>query len=129
MPFKVSIIIFDSLKDCGEDLLVDISEVLFNEIAFYRLIKSPKGLVNKSHNETNTLSKIHVHCTCIHVIIIHVCTHCTVYMCTYMYYNNMCAYILLMCDKCSSVSVVACVVYVLLSNVDTIDMSMSKCPD
>ncbi|XP_063776892.1 pericentriolar material 1 protein isoform X3 [Pseudophryne corroboree] len=27
------------LKDCGEDLLVDISEVLFNELAFFRLMQ------------------------------------------------------------------------------------------
>lgn len=27
------------LKDCGEDLLVEISEVLFNELAFFKLMK------------------------------------------------------------------------------------------
>lgn len=27
------------MKDCGEDLLVDISEILFNELAFFRLMQ------------------------------------------------------------------------------------------
>lgn len=27
------------LKDCGEDLLVEISEVLFNELAFFKLMQ------------------------------------------------------------------------------------------
>ena len=30
-----------STKECGEDLLVDISEVLFREMAFFKLIKKP----------------------------------------------------------------------------------------
>ena len=34
------------LKDCGEDLLVDVSEVLFNELAFFRLMQNTKGYVN-----------------------------------------------------------------------------------
>uniref|UniRef100_A0A8C4YVB9 Pericentriolar material 1 n=1 Tax=Gadus morhua TaxID=8049 RepID=A0A8C4YVB9_GADMO len=29
-----------ALKDCGEDLLVEISEILFNELAFFRLMQS-----------------------------------------------------------------------------------------
>lgn len=28
-----------TLKDCGEDLLVEISETLFNELAFFRLMQ------------------------------------------------------------------------------------------
>lgn len=28
-----------TLKDCGEDLLVEISEILFNELAFFRLMQ------------------------------------------------------------------------------------------
>ena len=34
------------LKDCGEDLLVDVSEVLFNELAFFRLMQNAKGYVD-----------------------------------------------------------------------------------
>lgn len=29
------------VKECGEDLLVDVSEVLFRELAFFKLIKRP----------------------------------------------------------------------------------------
>jgi hypothetical protein len=32
-----------SMKDCGEDLLVDISEILFNELAFYKLMQELDG--------------------------------------------------------------------------------------
>lgn len=28
-----------TLKDCGEDLLVEISEILFNELAFFKLMQ------------------------------------------------------------------------------------------
>ncbi len=28
-----------SLKECGEDILIDISEILFNELAFFRLMQ------------------------------------------------------------------------------------------
>ncbi|XP_028402891.1 pericentriolar material 1 protein-like [Dendronephthya gigantea] len=31
------------MKDCGEDLLVDISEILFNELAFYKLMQELDG--------------------------------------------------------------------------------------
>ena len=27
------------MRDCGEDLLVDLSEILFNELAFFRLMQ------------------------------------------------------------------------------------------
>ncbi len=33
------------MKDCGEDLLVDISEILFNELAFYKLMQELDGYV------------------------------------------------------------------------------------
>ena len=33
------------LKDCGEEILVDISEVLFNELAFFRLMQEVRGSV------------------------------------------------------------------------------------
>lgn len=31
------------LKECGEALLVDVSEVLFNELAFFRLMQTMGG--------------------------------------------------------------------------------------
>ena len=31
------------MKDCGEDILVDMSEILFNELAFFRLMKDLDG--------------------------------------------------------------------------------------
>ena len=37
--------ICSSMKDCGEDLLVDISEILFNELAFYKLMQELDGCV------------------------------------------------------------------------------------
>ena len=30
-------------RECGEDLLMDISEVLFNELAFFKLMEDFKG--------------------------------------------------------------------------------------
>ena len=30
------------LRDCGEDLLVDLSEVLFNEVGFFRVLQDMK---------------------------------------------------------------------------------------
>ena len=30
---------FNRLKDCGEELLIDVSEVLFNEMAFLKLME------------------------------------------------------------------------------------------
>ena len=41
--------ILHRLKDCGEDLLVDVSEVLFNELAFFRLMQSAKGYVKSMY--------------------------------------------------------------------------------
>jgi len=29
----------DRMSECGEDLLVDLSEILFNELAFFRLMQ------------------------------------------------------------------------------------------
>ena len=31
------------MKDCGEDMLVDMSEILFNELAFFRLMQDLDG--------------------------------------------------------------------------------------
>lgn len=51
-----------TLKDCGEDLLVEISEILFNELAFFRLMQELDsggggggGLKHKS-KKTNELT-------------------------------------------------------------------------
>ncbi|XP_068445414.1 pericentriolar material 1 protein isoform X2 [Clinocottus analis] len=48
-----------TLKDCGEDLLVEISEILFNELAFFRLMQdldnsSSIALAAKHRNKTRT---------------------------------------------------------------------------
>ena len=32
-------------RECGEDLLMDVSEVLFNELAFFKLMEDFKGSV------------------------------------------------------------------------------------
>lgn len=36
-------IFLDRMKDCGEDMLVDMSEILFNELAFFRLMQDLDG--------------------------------------------------------------------------------------
>lgn len=48
-----------TLKDCGEDLLVEISEILFNELAFFRLMQdldnsSSIALAAKHKNKKRT---------------------------------------------------------------------------
>lgn len=43
-----------TLKDCGEDLLVEISEILFNELAFFRLMQD---LDNGSSTSSATKAK------------------------------------------------------------------------
>lgn len=43
-----------TLKDCGEDLLVEISEILFNELAFFRLMQD---LDNNSSGSPAVTSK------------------------------------------------------------------------
>ena len=35
------------MRECGEDLLVDISEILFNELAFFRLMQDLDTTGNK----------------------------------------------------------------------------------
>ena len=37
--FQTVSIFFLRLKECGEDMLVDMSEILFNELAFFRLMQ------------------------------------------------------------------------------------------
>lgn len=41
--------ILNRMKDCGEDLLVEISEILFNELAFYKLMQELQGSVYVVH--------------------------------------------------------------------------------
>ena len=36
------VILFCRLRDCGENLLVDLSEVLFNELGFFRVLQDMK---------------------------------------------------------------------------------------
>lgn len=47
-------------RDCGEDLLMDVSEVLFNELTFFKLMEDFKG--------------------CVYMCVLHVCVH-VCYMC------------------------------------------------
>lgn len=35
----------DRFRECGEDLLMDVSEVLFNELTFFKLMEDFKGYV------------------------------------------------------------------------------------
>ncbi|XP_064783492.1 pericentriolar material 1 protein-like isoform X3 [Oncorhynchus masou masou] len=42
-----------TLKDCGEDLLVEISEILFNELAFFRLMQD----LDSNSSSTATIAK------------------------------------------------------------------------
>lgn len=42
-----------TLKDCGEDLLVEISEILFNELAFFKLMQD----LDSSNSTTNLGAK------------------------------------------------------------------------
>lgn len=39
------------MRECGEDLLVDISEILFNELAFFRLMQDLDTAGNKLKQE------------------------------------------------------------------------------
>lgn len=43
-----------TLKDCGEDLLVEISEILFNELAFFKLMQD---LDNSNNSKKATKHK------------------------------------------------------------------------
>ena len=40
---KMLLIPLSRMKDCGEDMLVDMSEILFNELAFFRLMQDLDG--------------------------------------------------------------------------------------
>ena len=46
------------LQECGEDLLVDLSEILFNELAFFKLMQDlndPKAKVKASFQQWNVV--------------------------------------------------------------------------
>ncbi|XP_043101935.1 pericentriolar material 1 protein isoform X4 [Puntigrus tetrazona] len=45
-----------SLQDCGEDLLVEISEILFNELAFFRLMQDLDQNTSKNKHRTKRRS-------------------------------------------------------------------------
>ena len=45
------------MRECGEDLLVDISEILFNELAFFRLMQDLDTAGNKLRKEVVELGE------------------------------------------------------------------------
>lgn len=50
-----------TLKDCGEDLLVEISEILFNELAFFRLMQeldSSSGLGSAAKHRSKKTNEL-----------------------------------------------------------------------
>lgn len=51
-----------TLKDCGEDLLVEISEILFNELAFFRLMQdldsSSSGLASAAKHKSKKTNEL-----------------------------------------------------------------------
>lgn len=44
------------LQDCGEDLLVEISEILFNELAFFKLMQDLDQNTSKNKDRTKRRS-------------------------------------------------------------------------
>ena len=42
------------MRDCGEDLLVDMSEVLFNELAFFKLMQGIVDVPTTADQEQQT---------------------------------------------------------------------------
>lgn len=45
--------LFLRLQDCGEELLADLSEVVFNELAFFRLMQNIDSIGAKSKTSVN----------------------------------------------------------------------------
>lgn len=45
-----------TLQDCGEDLLVEISEILFNELAFFRLMQDLDQNTSKNKHRSKKRS-------------------------------------------------------------------------
>ncbi|XP_060772738.1 pericentriolar material 1 protein isoform X3 [Neoarius graeffei] len=48
-----------TLQDCGEDLLVEISEILFNELAFFRLMQDLDQNTHRAKRHTQTMPAKH----------------------------------------------------------------------
>lgn len=46
-----------TLKDCGEDLLVEISEILFNELAFFRLMQDLDSSSNVAKHKSKKMEE------------------------------------------------------------------------
>jgi len=46
------------MSDCGEDLLVDLSEILFNELAFFRLMQNLDTSNVKFKEKLRTFAKV-----------------------------------------------------------------------
>ena len=70
LSLSLSLSLSPRLKECGEDLLVDISEVLFNELTFFRLLKDFKGYAHLcTKNPLCTVMEILTHLLCTHTYI------------------------------------------------------------
>jgi len=48
------------MSECGEDLLVDLSEILFNELAFFRLMQNLDTTNTKVKERLRTFAKVTV---------------------------------------------------------------------
>ena len=46
------------MSECGEDLLVDLSEILFNELAFFRLMQNLDSTNTKVKERLRTFAKV-----------------------------------------------------------------------
>ena len=46
------------MSECGEDLLVDLSEILFNELAFFRLMQNLDTTNTKVKERLRTFAKV-----------------------------------------------------------------------
>ena len=46
------------MSECGEDLLVDLSEILFNELAFFRLMQNLDTSNAKVKEKLRTFAKV-----------------------------------------------------------------------
>lgn len=83
-----------TLKDCGEDLLVEISEILFNELAFFRLMqdldnsnsnssaakhKSKKTNEQPSKEKQSPKVRFSVWCNSLFVFCVTLCFHSFLY--------------------------------------------------
>jgi len=46
------------MSECGEDLLVDLSEILFNELAFFRLMQNLDTSNTKVKDKLRSFAKV-----------------------------------------------------------------------